>query len=326
MQGTTAAFDFSALGKLIVITGPTAVGKTDLCIRLAQLFGAPIVNADSRQIYREMSIGTARPDEGELSKAEFYLTGSLSVNDYYSAARYEQDALRLLSELFKTKEYVILSGGSMMYVDAVVKGIDDIPTVPDVIRAEMKRRLEAEGLEALCEELQRLDPEYHSIADLKNPRRVLHALEICHSTGRTYTSFRVRAPKPRPFDVIKIGLNIPRPQLFDRINRRVDKMIAAGLVEEARGLYPLRELTALNTVGYNEMFRYFDGELTLPVAIERMKKNTRVYAKKQLTWYKRDEEMAWFSPEDFDKIVDYIKNSPARTVSQASKNSIFQTL
>ena len=294
------------------------MGKTDLCIRLAQLFGAPIVNADSRQIYREMRIGTARPDEGEFSKAEFYFTGSLSVREYYSAARYEQDALRLLSELFKTKEYVILSGGSMMYVDAVVKGIDDIPTVPDGIRAEMKRRLEAEGLEALCAELQRLDPEYHAVADLKNPRRVLHALEICHSTGKTYTSFRVRAPKPRPFEVIKIGLNIPRPQLFDRINRRVDKMIAAGLVEEARGLYPLRELTALNTVGYNEMFRYFDGELTLPVAIERMKKNTRVYAKKQLTWYKRDEEMAWFSPEDFDKIVDYIKSSPICTVSRTA--------
>jgi len=322
----TAAIDLPALGKLIVITGPTAVGKTDLCIRLAQLFGAPIVNADSRQIYREMSIGTARPGAEELSKAEFYLTGSLSVRDYYSAARYERDALRLLSELFKTKEYVILSGGSMMYVDAVVKGIDDIPTVSDGIRAGMKRRLEAEGLEALCAELQRLDPEYHSIADLKNPRRVLHALEICHSTGRTYTSFRVRAPKPRPFDVIKIGLNIPRPQLFDRINRRVDKMIAAGLVEEARGLYPLRELTALNTVGYNEMFRYFDGELTLPVAIERMKKNTRVYAKKQLTWYRRDEEMAWFSPEDYDGIVDYIKNSQVRPVSQTSQNSMSQTL
>lgn len=291
------------------------MGKTDLCIRLAHSFGAPIVNADSRQIYREMRIGTARPDEGELSKAEFYFTGSLSVRDYYSAARYEQDAMRLLSELFKTREYVILSGGSMMYVDAVVNGIDDIPTVPDGIRAGMKRRLEAEGLEALCAELQRLDPEYHSIADLKNPRRVLHALEICHSTGRTYTSFRVRAPKPRPFDVIKIGLNIPRPQLFDRINRRVDKMIAAGLVEEARSLYPLRGLTALNTVGYNEMFRYFDGGLTLPVAIERIKKNTRVYAKKQLTWYRRDEEMAWFSPDDYDAIVGYIKNSPARTVS-----------
>lgn len=302
------------------------MGKTDLCIRLAQLFGAPIVNADSRQIYREMSIGTARPGAEELSKAEFYFTGSLSVREYYSAARYERDALRLLSELFKTKEYVILSGGSMMYVDAVVKGIDDIPTVSDGIRAGMKRRLEAEGLEALCAELQRLDPEYHSIADLKNPRRVLHALEICHSTGRTYTSFRVRAPKPRPFSVIKIGLDIPRPQLFDRINRRVDKMIAAGLVEEARGLYPLRELTALNTVGYNEMFRYFDGELTLPVAIERMKKNTRVYAKKQLTWYRRDEEMAWFSPEDYDGIVDYIKNSQARPVSQTSQNSMSQTL
>ncbi len=291
------------------------MGKTDLCIRLAHLFSAPIVNADSRQVYREMKIGTARPDEAELAQARFYFVGNLSITDYYSAARYEQDALRLLAELFRTSDYVILSGGSMMYVDAVVKGIDDIPTVPDDIRAEMKQRLESEGLEALGDELKRLDPEYHAIVDLKNPRRVLHALEICHSTGRTYTSFRVRACKPRPFNIIKIGLNIPRPRLFERINGRVDKMIAEGLVDEARELYPQRGLTALNTVGYNEMFKYFDGEMTLPVAIERMKKNTRVYAKKQLTWYKRDEEMTWFGPDDFDSIVEYIKSKSVPAVS-----------
>lgn len=285
-----------------------------MCIRLAHLFSAPIVNADSRQVYREMKIGTARPDEAELAQARFYFVGNLSITDYYSAARYEQDALRLLAELFRTSDYVILSGGSMMYVDAVVKGIDDIPTVPDDIRAEMKQRLESEGLEALGDELKRLDPEYHAIVDLKNPRRVLHALEICHSTGRTYTSFRVRACKPRPFNIIKIGLNIPRPRLFERINGRVDKMIAEGLVDEARELYPQRGLTALNTVGYNEMFKYFDGEMTLPVAIERMKKNTRVYAKKQLTWYKRDEEMTWFGPDDFDSIVEYIKSKSVPTV------------
>lgn len=290
------------------------MGKTDLCIRLAHLFSAPIVNADSRQVYREMKIGTARPDEAELAQARFYFVGNLSITDYYSAARYEQDALRLLAELFRTSDYVILSGGSMMYVDAVVKGIDDIPTVPDDIRAEMKQRLESEGLEALGDELKRLDPEYHAIVDLKNPRRVLHALEICHSTGRTYTSFRVRACKPRPFNIIKIGLNIPRPRLFERINGRVDKMIAEGLVDEARELYPQRGLTALNTVGYNEMFKYFDGKMTLPVAIERMKKNTRVYAKKQLTWYKRDEEMTWFGPDDFDSIVEYIKSKSVPAV------------
>lgn len=290
------------------------MGKTDLCIRLAHLFSAPIVNADSRQVYREMKIGTARPDEAELAQARFYFVGNLSITDYYSAARYEQDALRLLAELFRTSDYVILSGGSMMYVDAVVKGIDDIPIVPDDIRAEMKQRLESEGLEALGDELKRLDPEYHAIVDLKNPRRVLHALEICHSTGRTYTSFRVRACKPRPFNIIKIGLNIPRPRLFERINGRVDKMIAEGLVDEARELYPQRGLTALNTVGYNEMFKYFDGEMTLPVAIERMKKNTRVYAKKQLTWYKRDEEMTWFGPDDFDSIVEYIKSKSVSAV------------
>lgn len=304
----------SPLGNLIVITGPTAVGKTALCIRLAQIFRAPIVNADSRQVYREMQIGTARPDERELSQADFYLVGNLSIRDYYSAARYEADALKLIEMLHATHDNVILSGGSMMYVDAVVKGIDDIPTIPDDIRAEMRRRLETEGLQALGEELRSLDPEYHSIVDLKNPRRVVHAHEICHATGKTYTSFRVRNVKARPFRTIKIGLNIPRPDLFERINSRVDKMMENGLLEEARRLYPMRHLTALNTVGYNEMFKYFDGEFTLTQAVERMKKNTRVYAKKQLTWYKRDEDITWFSPDDVDAIRDFI-------VSQTGKNA-----
>ncbi len=303
----------SPLGNLIVITGPTAVGKTALCIRLAQIFRAPIVNADSRQVYREMQIGTARPDERELSQADFYFVGNLSIHDYYSAARYEADALRLIEMLHATHDNVILSGGSMMYVDAVVKGIDDIPTIPDDIRTEMRRRLEAEGLQALGEELRNLDPEYHAIVDLKNPRRVVHALEICHATGKTYTSFRVRNVKARPFRTIKIGLNMPRPDLFERINRRVDKMMENGLLEEARRLYPMRHLTALNTVGYNEMFKYFDGEFTLTQAVERMKKNTRVYAKKQLTWYKRDEDITWFSPDDVDAIRDFI-------VSQTCQN------
>lgn len=283
------------------------MGKTEVCIRLARILSAPIVNADSRQIYREMKIGTARPDEGELASADFYFVGNLSIHDYYSAARYEEDALSLISKLHTEHDNVILSGGSMMYVDAVVNGIDEMPTIPDDLRTAMRQRLETEGLDALCEELRRLDPEYHSIVDLKNPRRIVHALEICHFTGKTYTSFHTHSPKQRPFRTIKIGLNMPREQLFARINRRVDKMIAEGLVEEARALYPMRQLVALNTVGYNEMFRYFDGELTLPVAIERMKKNTRVYAKKQLTWYKRDDQLKWFAPDDLQGILEYIR-------------------
>lgn len=283
------------------------MGKTEVCIRLARILSAPIVNADSRQIYREMKIGTARPDEGELASADFYFVGNLSIHDYYSAARYEEDALNLISKLHTEHDNVILSGGSMMYVDAVVNGIDEMPTIPDGLRTAMRQRLETEGLDALCEELRRIDPEYHSIVDLKNPRRIVHALEICHFTGKTYTSFRTHSPKQRPFRTIKIGLNMPREQLFARINRRVDKMIAEGLVEEARALYPMRQLVALNTVGYNEMFRYFDGELTLPVAIERMKKNTRVYAKKQLTWYKRDDQLKWFAPDDLQGILEYIR-------------------
>lgn len=294
------------MGNLIVVTGPTAVGKTEVCIKLAHALGTAIVNADSRQIFREMKIGTARPDEEELSKAEFHLIGTLSVGDYYSAARYEADALKTIAGLHRTNPNVILSGGSMLYVDAVVNGIDDIPTVPVETRNLMKQRLADEGLDALCSELQRLDPEYFATVDRKNPRRVLHALEICHSTGRTYTSFRTRTAKPRPFNVVKIGLNLSRPELFDRINRRVDRMVQLGLEDEARRLYPMRHLQALNTVGYREMFRYFDGEFTLPEAIARIKKNTRVYAKKQLTWYRRDDSIAWFRPDEFEAILNFI--------------------
>ena len=294
------------MGNLIVITGPTAVGKTELCIRLAHELNAPIVNADSRQVFREMKIGTARPCEQQLACADFYFVGCISVYDYYSAARYESDALETIAKLHEAGENVILSGGSMMYVDAVVNGIDDIPTVPDDVRAEMRQRLENEGLHTLCEELKRLDPEYYSVVDLKNPRRVVHALEICKTSGKTYTSFRTRSVKPRPFRTVKIGLNIPRSQLFERINKRVDNMIANGLVDEAWRLYPLRNLTALNTVGYNEMFKYFDGEFTLIQAVERIKKNTRVYAKKQLTWYKRDDDITWFDPNDEEGILKFI--------------------
>ena len=287
---------------LIVITGPTAVGKTDLCMEIARHFGIPIINADSRQIYRELKIGTASPTEAQLSKAKHFFVGTLSICDYYSASMYEQDVLALLDTLFKTSDYALLSGGSMMYIDAVCNGIDDIPTVDDATRQLLKQRLAAEGLEALVEELRQRDPEHYEIVDRQNPRRVVHALEICLMTGKTYTSFRTAEKKQRPFRIIKIGLNRERGELYDRINRRVDDMMANGLLEEARALLPYRNANALNTVGYKELFNYFDGQWSLEEAVERIKGNTRRYARKQLTWFKRDEAVRWFHPDDKELI------------------------
>ena len=291
---------------LIVITGPTAVGKTDLCLDIARHYGVPIINADSRQIYKELLIGTARPTEEQMQLVRHYFVGTLSLEDYYSASLYEQQVMSLLKELFRESDYALLSGGSMMYIDAVCNGIDDIPTIDDATRELMKRRLAEEGLQSLCEELQRLDPEYYEIVDRRNPRRVVHALEICVMTGRTYTSFRKREEKQRPFRIVKIGLNREREQLYDRINRRVDEMMAAGLLEEARQMYPRRELNALNTVGYKELFDFLDGRWPLAEAIERIKGNTRRYARKQLTWYKKDPQIEWFSPEQKEDIIRYI--------------------
>ncbi|MCR4917203.1 MAG: tRNA (adenosine(37)-N6)-dimethylallyltransferase MiaA [Prevotella sp.] len=291
---------------LIVITGPTAVGKTALCLDIASHFNIPVINADSRQIYRELKIGTAAPTEQQLRQVRHYFVGILELDDYYSASIYEQQVLELLESQFAHSDYALLSGGSMMYIDAVCNGIDDIPTVDDGTRAMMKRRLAEEGLEALCEELRKLDPEHYAIVDRKNPRRVVHALEICHMTGRTYTSFRTHSRKQRPFRVKKIGLNIERDALYDRINRRVDQMMADGLLEEARRLLPKRHLNALNTVGYKEMFTYLDGIWTLDEAVERMKGNTRRYARKQLTWFRNDLQVKWFAPSDKDQIINYI--------------------
>ena len=288
---------------LIVITGPTAVGKTELCLDIAKELGIPIINADSRQIYRELKIGTAAPTEAQLRKVRHYFVGTLSLTDYYSASMYEEQVMQLLPELFQSSEYALLTGGSMMYIDAVCNGIDDIPTVDDHTRNTLKQRLANEGLEALCEELRLLDPEHWEIVDKKNPRRVVHALEICLMTGRTYTSFRTNAHKERPFRIIKIGLNRERDVIYDRINQRVDQMMYDGLLDEARSLYHLRHLNALNTVGYKEMFTHLDGTWTLDEAIERLKGNTRRYARKQLTWFKRDPQMQWFSPDEKQSIL-----------------------
>lgn len=289
---------------LIVITGPTAVGKTALTIELAQHYGIPIINADSRQIYRELKIGTASPTKEQQRLAKHYFVGNKSIHDYYNASMYEQDVLAYLQGA--PTSISLLSGGSMMYIDAVCNGIDDIPTIREDIRKYMKLRYQNEGLEALCEDLKRLDPEHYAIVDRQNYRRVIHALEICYQTGRTYTSFRTQRKKERPFHIVKIGLNRSRDELYNRINLRVDQMIEQGLLDEARSLYEERHLNALNTVGYKEMFDYLDGRWEFDEAIERMKGNTRRYARKQLTWFKRDPEMRWFHPDEKEEILKYI--------------------
>ncbi|WP_320935502.1 tRNA (adenosine(37)-N6)-dimethylallyltransferase MiaA [Bacteroides nordii] len=291
---------------LIVLIGPTGVGKTELSLRLAEHFHTSIVSADSRQLYADLKIGTAAPTSEQLNRVPHYLVGTLKLTDYYSAARYEEEALATLDNLFRQHDTVILTGGSMMYIDAICKGIDDIPTVDTETRELMLQRYETEGLEKLCAELKLLDPEYYRIVDLKNPKRVIHALEICYMTGKTYTSFRTQQKKQRPFRIIKVGLTRDRAELYDRINRRVDIMIEEGLLEEARNVYPYRTLNSLNTVGYKEMFNYLDGTWELPFAIEKIKQNSRIYSRKQMTWFKRDEEIQWFHPEQETEILDYI--------------------
>ena len=291
---------------LIVITGPTAVGKTALCLDVAKHFHIPIINADSRQIFRELKIGTAPPTEAQMQQVHHDFVGILGLDDYYSASLFEQQVLELLGRQFLSSDYALMAGGSMMYIDAVCDGIDDIPTIDDQTRTTMKQRLADEGLEALCEELRQRDPEYYEIVDRQNPRRVVHALEICLMTGKTYTSFRKREKRQRPFSIIKIGLNRPREELYERINRRVDQMMADGLLEEAKALYPKRHLNALNTVGYKELFDYIDGRWPLEEAVERIKGNTRRYARKQLTWFKKDESIRWFHPDETETIIKYI--------------------
>ncbi len=294
------------MNTLFVLTGPTGVGKTELSLSIAQKFNSPIINADSRQIYRQLPIGTAAPTSLQQALVKHYFVGTLNLEEYYSAAEYEQDVMSLLPILFTQSPNILLTGGSMMYIDAVCNGIDDIPTVDAITRLTLKQRYEAEGLEQLCEELKALDPTHYNKVDLNNPRRVIHALEICHMTGRPYSSFLTSQTKSRPFRIIKIGLNRPREELFARINQRVLDMMDLGLEEEARTVYPLRHLNSLNTVGYKEMFRFFDGEWDLETAIQKIQRNTRVYAKKQLTWFKKDPEMTWFNPDDVQAILAYI--------------------
>ena len=294
---------------LIVLIGPTGVGKTDLSLELAERFHTDIVSADSRQIYANLPIGTAAPTPEQLKRVKHYFIGTLQLTDYYSAAQYEEDALKVLGELFQKHETVILTGGSMMYVDAICKGIDLIPTIEQETREMMQQKYHEQGLESLCQELKLLDPEYYQIVDRKNPKRIIHALEICYQTGQTYTSFRTHPKKERPFRMIKIGLTRPREELYNRINLRVDNMIENGLVEEALSVYPQRELNSLNTVGYKELFHYLDGVWTLEYAIEKIKVNTRTYARKQLTWFKHDSDIRWFHQDEKEAIFKYIDDS-----------------
>lgn len=293
---------------LIVLIGPTGVGKTELSLRLAEQFNTCIVSADSRQLYADLKIGTAAPTPDQLKRVQHYFVETLQLTDYYSAAQYETEVLQLLEKLYTEHDVVLMTGGSMMYVDAVCKGIDDIPTVDAETRKLMLQRYETEGLDRLCAELKLLDPEYHKIVDLKNHKRVIHALEICYMTGKTYTSFRTQQKKERPFRILKIGLTRDREELYDRINRRVEQMIEDGLVEEARRIYPHRTLNSLNTVGYKEIFKYLDGEWTLPFAIEKIQQNSRIYSRKQMTWFKRDEDIRWFHPEQETEIVAYLRS------------------
>lgn len=292
---------------LVIVLGPTGVGKTELCLQLAEHLGTPVINADSRQIFAELPIGTAAPSKEQQRCVKHFFVGNHHIQDYYNASMYEEDVLKLLPQIFHSHSHrALLSGGSMMYIDAVCKGIDDIPTVDEHTRTLMKQRLSDEGLPTLVAELKRLDPEHWEIVDKKNPRRVIHALEICHMTGRTYTSFRTNQIKRRPFNIIKIGLDRDREELYERINNRVLKMMEEGLEDEARVLYPLRGLNALNTVGYKELFAFFDGSINREEAVRQIQSNSRRYMRKQLTWFKHDEQIRWFHPDNIKEIINYL--------------------
>ncbi len=292
---------------LIVLIGPTGIGKTDLSLNIAEHYNTEIISADSRQLYADLKIGTAAPTPEQLARVKHHFVGTLQLTDYYSAAQYEAEVMKKQDELFKRHNVIVLTGGSMMYVDAVCKGIDDIPTVDEETRKTLMQHYENVGLERLCAELKILDPEYYDIVDKKNPKRVIHALEICYMTGQTYTSFRTSQTKERPFNIIKVGLRREREELYARINKRVDIMMEDGLLEEAKSVYQYKNLNSLNTVGYKEMFKYLDGEWELPFAIEKIKQNSRIYSRKQVTWFKRDTDITWFHPDDTDNIMSFIE-------------------
>ena len=280
---------------LLVLLGPTGVGKTSWSIKVAEELGCPIISADSRQIYKGMTIGTAAPNEEQLQRVQHYFVGKLLPEEYYSASEFETDVLNLLQDLHKKHNTVVMVGGSMMYIDAVCKGIDDIPTIDEKLRADIKELYDKEGIDPIRKQLKILDPKFYNEVDLKNPKRVIHALEICLMAGKPYSSLRTNPQKKRPFKIVKIGINRDRDDLYDRINKRVDIMMKDGLLDEAKGFYPIRHLNSLNTVGYKELFEYFDGNCTLEFAIDKIKQHSRNYARKQLSWFRRDKEINWIN-------------------------------
>ncbi|WP_418536292.1 tRNA (adenosine(37)-N6)-dimethylallyltransferase MiaA [Odoribacter laneus] len=293
--------------RLIVLLGPTGVGKTELSIEIARHFHTSIISCDSRQIYREMRIGTAVPSREQLSAVPHFFIHTLSVKDYYNSWQFEQQALDKIRELHHTAEVVLLVGGSMMYIDALCKGIDDIPTIDPELREQLMNRMEVEGVEAIRDLLKKLDPVFYAQVDLNNAKRVLHAVEVCMMAGKSYSSLRTNQPKKREFDILKIGLNREKTELYDRIDKRVDIMLEEGLEGEARSLYPLRHLNPLNTVGYKEFFEYFDNKIDYEEAVRLIKRNSRRYAKKQLSWFRRDTAIHWFHPDDKENIFRWIE-------------------
>jgi tRNA dimethylallyltransferase len=293
---------------LLIISGPTGVGKTSLTIQLAQSLETEILSADSRQFYKEMLIGTARPGEKELRLVRHHFTGHISIHDEYNASRFESEALNLLSKLFIDHQVVILTGGSGLYINAVRHGIDDLPDPDSTLREELKTIYLKEGIESLRSKLRLLDPVYYSEVDIANPKRLLRALEVCINMGRPYSELRKKKPKARDFEVIMIGLTREKEELYRRINERVDHMMVNGFLEEVKSLIPYRHLNALNTVGYRELFSYFDGTVSLESAIENIKTHSRRYAKRQMTWFRKEKDMTWFHPDD-NKILDFISQS-----------------
>lgn len=291
---------------LIIITGPTASGKTDLAVTLAEHFDTEIISADSRQIFKEMRIGTAVPDDEVLHRVKHHFIQTRSVKEYYNAFMYETEVIDLLEQqLFVNHDVAIMCGGSMMYVDAVCNGIDLIPDPDMAVRNRLWQQFENEGIEPLRQQLLQLDPEYYKICDLNNHKRIIKALEVSIQTGKPYSSFRTGNKKQRSFSIIKIGVNYPREILHQRINQRVDKMIGEGLLDEARSLYPLKHLNSLNTVGYRELFDFFDNKTSLETAVELIKRNTRRYARKQISWFNGDKDLVWFQPDKVDDIINY---------------------
>lgn len=306
LMATIATMTSTNSKRLIVVVGPTGSGKTALAIALARHYGAPIISTDSRQVYRGMPIGTAQPTTDELSLATHYFIADREPEDDFNCGRYEVEALSLLERLFVDNDYVVAVGGSGLYVKALCEGMDELPDTSAELREKLKQRLATDGIESLFDELQQLDPVYAEVVDRHNPARVMRALEVCLASGRPYSEQRHGERAQRPFHIIKIGTDMPRDILYERINRRVDMMVADGLVEEVRALIPKRHLNALQTVGYRELFDYFDGHSTLEEAIALIKRNSRRYAKRQLTWFRRDDDTVWFVPSDVESIINHI--------------------